>query len=329
MDGSPDGTAGFGTRMRHILALVPPPPRAWIVFLLIATMLSTLEVRFGAGLESLTFRVTAITATLIGLVWLPVIVKVYALVGGSVKTPVGEASSPGLLELVKLLPEDAQRPALASFAATADVAATTVTGPQRERALTVSREIEKELSTLPRPSSIENVKQRLVDLAEQYEFLRRTLPSGGERMLKLSAVVREAGSLVDQGAVTHELMTGWMEDFANAGDGQRLIGLALIRGLRDPRTFPAVSYELTLGAIKHPRSPFEQYQALRIAEVMVRHRALNDEERGRLAEALKYQRSTQDGAIIAPDDPSRWDLSGSILSQLESMASGPRQERFR
>jgi hypothetical protein len=318
MDRSSDETTvGFVARTRQMLALVPSPPRAWLIATLIAALLSTLEVKLEGGVTSLTFRVTAITAVLIALIWLPVIVSVYALVGGSVKTPVGETSSPGLLEVAKLLPEDARRPALASFAAAAEVAANTATGPERERALIVGHEVEKELITLPPPASVE---RRLNELSEQYEYFRRTLPSGGERNLKLSALTREARSLVSQGVVKDEVIRHWVKDFARTSDGKRVIGLALIRALRHPQTSLEVFYEVALDGIANPRSPFEQYQALRIMENMVTYRVLGGEQRRRLTDALKHQRGGGTGAIITPDDPSRWDLSGNLLRTLGSVS---------
>jgi hypothetical protein len=200
--------------------------------------------------------VTAITATLIALTWLPVVVKVYTLVGGSVKTPVGEVTSRGLQDLANDLPPDARRAALATWTATADLAAETATGGEREEAVAVRQELKRQLTALRLPP--EQAQGRLEVLAMQYDCLRQTVPSGPERTLRMSALVAEARTIVRQGVVGQPVIEEWLEGFKQEPDeGKRVIGLALIQEAPAPGRF----FDAALNALSHSRTAFEQYQA--------------------------------------------------------------------
>ncbi|MGD9960601.1 hypothetical protein [Nocardioides sp.] len=99
-------------------------------------------------------------------------------------------------------------------------------------------------------------------VASRYEALRLTQPSGWDRTSRfedLMRVGREQAAGLSQPQLVSEL-------FATGGDGNRVYALALIQGnpaLAEPG--PLVE------AIAHPRSAFEQYQALVAAQRSVEH----------------------------------------------------------
>jgi hypothetical protein len=80
-------------------------PRAWLLAVVAAAaVLSDFEVtRDAQGHLAVGFRVTATTMALVALVWLPALLGVFAVAGGGLKTPAGEATPGGLLDVLKAL----------------------------------------------------------------------------------------------------------------------------------------------------------------------------------------------------------------------------------
>jgi hypothetical protein len=69
-------------QVRRVLALVLRLPKLWVLVMLAAAALSTMHVaRTDRGVWTLDFRVTSITAALVGLIWLPAVVRLIALAG--------------------------------------------------------------------------------------------------------------------------------------------------------------------------------------------------------------------------------------------------------
>jgi hypothetical protein len=305
---SDPATEAMFYRLRRLLKMVPPPPVVWVIAVGFAALVSAVEVRADGETMSATFRVTAITVTLIALTWLPVVVKVYTLVGGTFKTPAGEASSPGLIDVFDDLPPDARRAALASATASTELVMTTATGPKLDNATAVHRELQQQWTTLPPP---EAPSDRLTRLTKQYEDLRRTLRPGSGRTLKMSALVAEARSIVRQGGIDQAAIERWLEGFKQATEGKRVIGLALIQESHEPARF----YSAALDAVEDSRSAFEQYHALRALERMVAD--LNQDQRAQLAAALEDQRSGGERKYITPDSD-RWPLSSRLLAAIRS-----------
>src|SRR4051812_13060945 len=110
-------------RIERVMALLWKVPVLWTVGVATAAVLSTLSFvrKPGGGLE-VSFHVTTITAVLLGLIWLPALLRVIALAGGGLRTPAGEASTPGLMDFLKLLDPGAERETLPALIAAADVA---------------------------------------------------------------------------------------------------------------------------------------------------------------------------------------------------------------
>jgi hypothetical protein len=100
-----------------------------------------------------------------------------------------------------------------------------------------------------------------------------------------------------------------IQRFQKGTDGDRLAAVQQVLGNPDLACF-----QLILEAIRNPRSPFEQYRALLVAEAMLPH--IDDQQKQVLRDSLHYQRSGAEGAIINSQDPTRFILSGQILAAL-------------
>jgi hypothetical protein len=106
-----------------------------------------------------------------------------------------------------------------------------------------------------------DIRWELESFSEQYEALRKTMPTGAERTRRMTALLLVAHRL----AQTHswspaDIHTAW----ASNEDGKRLFALGLMQG--DPQL---ANVEVLVDGIRASRSAFEQYHALRAAEVAV------------------------------------------------------------
>ncbi len=139
--------------------------------------------------------------------------------------------------------------------------------------------------------------------AVHYERLR-TEPAGEDRTSRMQAIVDEIAHRQVRPPVLPEATT-W---FMSGRDGPRMVGLALLEGVPEPDGFECVEL-----AITGPRSPFEQYTALIVADRMLP--GLEKLARQRLASALRRARTGPD-ATITNEDSSRWFLSAQLLTRL-------------
>jgi hypothetical protein len=96
-------------------------------------------------------------------------------------------------------------------------------------------------------------------LAHEYEVIRATIPSGPERTARMSEIVRRVHSL--GGAADHSAI---VDEFADGTAGERIVALGLVQAnpMRE-------HFEYIQDAILHSQSGFEQYHALRAADLMV------------------------------------------------------------
>jgi hypothetical protein len=285
--------------VRQTMGLVATVPKPWCGLILVAAFVSTLEVTLSPGAWSAKFSVSSVTVAVLGLLWLPVLIKVLALAGGSMKTPAGEATSGGLIEVIRALAPEAKREALPS------VIAALGSGPDAERSdvKALRTDLEEQLSTIP--IDPDHARVRLRDLASQYEKIREASPSGPFRTFNMTRLVAEAMGFVRE--ARHE--PAQQPEFSKESDGERIIDLASIQALPRPDALAQV-----LDAIQASRSAFEQYQALTALGKLVP--LLGSDQRLEAAEALNATRSGGGVHQMTRDDPSRWILSGRLLARL-------------
>jgi hypothetical protein len=92
--------------------------------------------------------------------------------------------------------------------------------------------------------------------------------------------------------------TDVIQRFQKGADGDRLAAIQQVQGNPNPACF-----QIILDALRNPRSPFEQYRALLVAQDMLPQ--INAQQKQVLRDNLQYQRSGAEGAIIDSRDSSR------------------------
>ena len=150
-----------------------------------------------------------------------------------------------------------------------------------------------------RPST--EILRALGSLASQYEEIRKVMQAGNDRTARMTEILYRVQTLVDQtesAAVAREM-------FNQGTDGSRVVGLAVALAS------PAIEhFDIAVDGIRNRRSPFEQYQALMLAQHLLER--LNDTQRRLLQEAVQSQL----GSTIDQTDMSRWVPSQDILRKL-------------
>jgi hypothetical protein len=163
--------------------------------------------------------------------------------------------------------------------------------------------------------SAQDYEQEFVWLGEEYEKIRDKLTAGRERTELMSLLVGRAQILGprDAGIMAERL-------FSRGGDGARLVGLALALKEKEP---PRQLVELALSGIAEPRSAFEQYHALQLAQALLPR--LHPTAATRLRVAIESQL----GNVISEGDRSRWRLAQQMmkfLSETGGLAAAPESQ---
>ncbi|MFI6849905.1 hypothetical protein ACIBJD_35790 [Kitasatospora sp. NPDC050467] len=146
--------------------------------------------------------------------------------------------------------------------------------------------------------------------ADRAEEPARRLPPG--TAAGPATVVAEVRSTARRSALTSDQVR---ELFADGSEGRRIQALALMQGDPSLADLPSV-----LEAIEHPRSGFEQYNALLAARGLLARLPATDV--GRLREAVSGQLVAPDGIPYGSDRS--W-LAEKILSRLEATTVIPQQ----
>jgi hypothetical protein len=141
-----------------------------------------------------------------------------------------------------------------------------------------------------------------VDLATSYNQLRATLAPSPQRTAQLEEVVRQARSLAKSQKFTAQDV-GSM--FLTGEDGSRVIALGIMQG--DIRS---ADLDCVVDAVRNPRSTFEQWQALVVANLLVP--TLTGAEREQLRQALQSPEAAQSLAAGTTGDRRR--LADRILA---------------
>jgi hypothetical protein len=157
--------------------------------------------------------------------------------------------------------------------------------------------------------------RRLNDSATAYERLRSNNVPGPRRTAAMHRVVNEIIKYAQALSVT-------AAEVAVIGrintDGHRILAIALASALKD-RACLAIALE----GIGNPRSPFEQYVALELADALLMQ--LEAAELRSLTETIQRQRSP--GGLINDTDPSRWILSGRMLERIARLVIRMQEKR--
>ncbi|WP_331720484.1 hypothetical protein OG851_42710 (plasmid) [Streptomyces sp. NBC_00161] len=117
-------------------------------------------------------------------------------------------------------------------------------------------------------------------IAADYGSVRGSMRPGAARTRALEEVIARARRLAEAQSFESVEVLRWLRE---GTDEERITALAMMQAKPELRNF-----EATLAAIAHPRTPFEQYHAMRLAVQMVDE--LDGGQARRLAEAVARQR---------------------------------------
>ncbi|NMG20676.1 hypothetical protein [Brasilonema bromeliae] len=276
-------------------------PKKWLIISIILILISTCEIGWSKKeLFSFKFRVTNTTAIFLSLIWLPSILKVFALSGGALKTPLGEIGGSGMKTMLESLTGDSL-----GFLIEQTKRAEEVAPPkQQEEMRQIRREWQKVYaSTVP----VSDARQEMEGLAERYKQLRITMSSGPQRTFEMESVTGQMRALAPE--VKYSVQE--VKDLLQSPDqGKRLLGLSVVEWSGD-----AIYFDLVLHLISHSETAFEQTSALRSVGKMVSK--LDTHQKKNLQAAIIEQRNfnEKEQRWIKPNS-NRWVLSDRILSAL-------------
>ncbi|MCA9782002.1 MAG: hypothetical protein KC518_00340 [Candidatus Cloacimonetes bacterium] len=175
-----------------------------------------------------------------------------------------------------------------------------------ERAEVMNRRRHAESRLASMLSSRDSPRGELDRSAREYESLRRLLPTGSERTMKMSEVVARVRSLAGSMNPSVESVK---RIFGKGGDGDRVVALALLESLGSGEAADIVEQ-----ALEQSRSSFEQYLALRVARQLVD--SLDTLQRQRLLDLLQRLREGRTQGVAITPDSDRWEPSERLLERL-------------
>ncbi len=294
-------------QIHRLMRMMLSVPRGWLACVGVGAVASLFRIARGtSGGLAVEFHVTSTTVLLLALAWLPALLAVVALAGGGVKTPAGEATTTGLLQVLQVLDVTARQAILPPLVAGLEQAEAVIRPGERDQIRTLRQAAEGELAALPMDAQA--AQQELDRLGVAYDTVRAQEPSGGARRMHMSELVVRARALAVKAHLTEQELHERCVRFGEAPSGERIVTLTLIEALHKRDCFPAV-----LGGIGSSRSAFEQYRALRVAQRLLQ--SLDGTQRAQLLQVIDEQRGPG-GYILAGSDrlPLADQITGAIAA---------------
>lgn len=143
-------------------------------------------------------------------------------------------------------------------------------------------------------------RELMTSFGQQYEQLRSEMTVGRERTRSMTRLINRLQRLIDPPPAAREVLA----HFASGTDGARVTALALAILAPAPEHL-----SMALDSIQNRRSQFEQFQALSLAQGLLK--LLNPSAEEQVQSAVKEQM----GRTITPEDSSRWQIAQRILKQ--------------
>ncbi|NEO82658.1 MAG: hypothetical protein F6J87_00070 [Spirulina sp. SIO3F2] len=287
----------------HLLRTLLRLPPAWFRTVLVLAILSIFDLTWTsqAGL-SIQMQVSNTTVLILAFMWLPAVLQLFALVGGAIRAPGAEFSSPGLEQLLQAVMPEAQDEVMGAVKVVLEDVKETASPQHRQELQQVERQLDEQYEDL---TPVE-ARQALQHLARRYQALQDG-PRGVRRNFLMETVAAAMQSLVPPAKISDVEIQNYLQ---SSEHGDRLIGLACVMDQQGIGHFEPV-----LNAIAHSGSAFEQLHALRIMERMLP--TLPTEHRDCLRQVLNQQRDydEQQGQWIRPDSD-RWLVSEKLLAAI-------------
>ena len=282
--------------LRQIIVL----PKSWLVINLIFIILSTIEITWGKDF-SYKFAIKNTTAIFLTLMWLPAVLKIFALSGGVLKTPAGEFDSSGMINMLQSLSADSL-----GFLIEQTKLAEEVAPPEQQQEM---RQIRQEWqryysSKIP----VSDAKQLLEGLAQRYKDIRKSMPSGAQRTFEMESIAGRMRALAE----IVNFPVSEVNTFLQSEDqGHRLLGLSIAEW-----SGKTIYFDLVLDLISNSKSAFEQTVGLRAMESMLYQLEL--QQKRKLKSVLIEQRDfNQKEKRWIKKDSNRWLISERLLSAMK------------
>ncbi len=262
---------------RELLAEALKVSRLWALVVVMAVVVSAFDVSHkGDGGWVVGFQISSTTVLLLSLMWLPGLIRVIAMTGVNFKTAAGEATTSGLLGLLKDLSPDVKREALPSVIAAFDMVA--AEKPEERHAARRARDdLESQLAAAePEPGDPREV---LRQYGREYEQLRAEMDPGPERTFQMNSLLAEGRAAAKAAQPSGDEIRDF---FASDRVGLRLMAIASLQVSPDISVFAQL-----LDAIANSSSAFEQYHALAAARDHVS--LMSGAQRKELKKVLTHQ----------------------------------------
>ena len=271
------------TDVVNLLKRTTSLPILWIIAMSIVAVLSAFDIqRTEGGDLSVQFTIGTTTLIALALIWLPMLLRVAAMLGGSVKAGGIEANIAGLLSQSEAIDlgvkarqissagTDSERTAAVQEFETS-VARVTVTSLDAEEVL---------------PESI------LSQLAQNYERLRRDMSPGAARTSAMTRIVNEAR--VRAASAPGRAKAKVPSLLKSSSQGERIVGLGLAQETADPD-----AVDLLVPLVANSATAFEMYHALLAIQEVALNLSLN--QRTRITDVLRAEQLDPRGLGIAGD----------------------------
>jgi len=275
-------------------------PKTWLIISSIFIVLSTFQIN-KAEKFTFKFEVTNTTAVFLALLWLPSVLKIFALTGGALKTPAGEITGSSVMPMLQSLTGDTLGFLIEQTKTAEDVAP-----PQQQLEMRqIRHEWQKEYASRV-PGS--EARRQIERLSQRYKELRNSMPAGAKRTFEMESIAGRMRSLAPEVNFSSEEVHQLLK---SSDQGKRLLGLSVVEWSGDPDYFYTI-----LQIINNSETAFEQTCGLRAVEKMIPK--LKEQQKKDLISALIHQRDYNEAEKrwIRPNS-NRWSLSDRILSALE------------
>lgn len=286
LTGSPSEAVGGSTfeSLRQVLALVSRVPRAWLWAMVAAAVLSSVDAsRSSRGEISLHLEFGTAALVALALIWLPVLLRLLLLTGGTLKAAGLEASATGLITRETLFNLLAQAKGVIS--AKED-------DPSRVEAVKELDHLVEQIASEYLETSDSLDDDALASLARRYERLRRDTPPGPQRTSAMTRIVNEARV---RGATSPSVGgRKALPLLSSPSQGDRIVGLALMQEAGNPAASDQV-----LAIVQDSATAFEMFHALLALQEMAFR--MSSAQRAHAVEVLVAEREDPRGVGIGQD----------------------------
>jgi hypothetical protein len=285
---------------RELLPFIMRIHPAWVVGMVVVAIVASVDVtRPTHGRIALHVGFGTVAMAAVALIWLPALLRLVALTGGSLKAGGVEAQATGLLGLVDYLANI--RTATEQLEPSASGAAADPAQVMRQVNVEVNRIA---ASYLPPAETVNDAA--LASIARRYEQIRREQPRGPKRTVAMTRCVNEAR--VRAKAAPDRAHGRALQLLTSEAEGDRIVGLAFVQEAPDAAAFQAVLRLFTGSA-----TAFEAFHALVALERMTP--LLSSDQRDQAIAAVEHEKTDPRGVDIL-DDP---DLPRLMEATLEGL----------